>query len=368
MRILHAHTETRAVGGTETYLHALAEAQRAAGHEVLLAHRGTAPAEAAAYAPDVVHIHRSPFAPAVEAGLARRARVVRSLHDFSFGCAAGHKWFRDGSPCTRAHGPGCLAGILARGCAHRRDLRPLVAEYRAVGERLATARAADAVVVHSEHVREVAVANGIDAARCRVLPYFVSLPERAPPLPVRRTVAFVGRVELDKGLDVLIEALASVPEAWDELLVAGDGADRARCGRVVAKTGVGERTTFLGWTGREGVEQALREARVVALPSRWPEPFGIVGLEAGAFGRPVVASAAGGIPEWLEDGRNGLLVPPGDRRALAAALAAVLDDASLAEDLGAEGRRRAAGFSVARHLAALDDVYRDVLAEDRRAA
>lgn len=368
MKIVHAHTETGAVGGTETYLHALVEAQRAAGHDVLLAHRDTPVDAVAAFAPDVLHFHRSPFSPAAEAALAADAGTVRSLHDFSFGCATGHRWFRDGSHCTRAHGPGCLAAIAGRGCAHRRDLRPVLREYQAVGGRLDAARAADAVVVYSAHVRGVALANGVAADRCHVIPYFVSLPRNAPPLPERRTVVFVGRVERDKGLDVLIDALARVPAVWDELVVVGDGNDRERCERLASEAGLGTRTRFLGWQGRDGVERALRQARVVALPSRWPEPFGIVGLEAGAFGRPVVASASGGIPEWLEDSRNGLLVPPGDSSALAAALAHALGDPSLAVALGAEGRRRAATFSAARHLRELDAVYRRVAGEARRAA
>jgi glycosyltransferase involved in cell wall biosynthesis len=357
MRIVHAHVEPRPVGGTETYLLALAEAQRAAGHDLLLAYPGVSPDRVAAFAPDVLHVHRSPFTAAADAELARRFPVVRSLHDYGFGCAAGHRYFRDGKICSRAHGAGCIGGILVRGCGHRHDVRPVLREYRAVGRRLPGLRAAAAVIAYSEYVRAVALANGVAAERCHVVPYFVSRPPAPEPLPERRTIAFAGRIEPDKGLDVLLAALALLPDAWDELLVAGDGSDRSRCEQLAAQAGISGRVRFAGWLAPAGLDDVLLQARVVVIPSRWPEPFGIAGLDALARGRPVVASAVGGITEWLEDGAVGRLVPAGDAAALAEAVASLLADPELARALGEEGWRRAERFSPERHLAALDEVY-----------
>jgi glycosyltransferase involved in cell wall biosynthesis len=101
------------------------------------------------------------------------------------------------------------------------------------------------------------------------------------------------------------------------------------------------------------VAEVLEQTSALLLPSRWPEPFGIVGLEAFAHGRPVIASQVGGIPEWL-DANAGALVPPADPAALAAAIAAVLPRAA---ELGRAGWERVARYSVESHLAALDAVY-----------
>jgi glycosyltransferase involved in cell wall biosynthesis len=99
------------------------------------------------------------------------------------------------------------------------------------------------------------------------------------------------------------------------------------------------------------------------MPSLWPEPFGLVGIEAHAAGRPVVASATGGVADWLEDGISGLCVKPGDKGALAAALNELLADPQRQQTMGAAGRRTvAARFSRQQHVAALLDAYRSARA------
>jgi glycosyltransferase involved in cell wall biosynthesis len=285
---------------------------------------------------------------------------VRSLHDFSFGCASGERWFRDGSVCTRVHGPGCLVGLGVRGCGHRLDLRAPLRSYRALGGSLPRLASAHAVVVYSAFVQGLAVRSGVEAGRCHAIPYFVERPSAPPPPAAGRSVAFVGRLTANKGLDVLLEALARHPDAWDDLTVVGDGWDRARCEELARTLGIAGRVVFAGWLPAGGVQETLRRAAVVAVPSRWPEPFGIVGLEAMAAARPVVASRIGGIAEWLDDGETGVLVEPGDADALAAGLATVLSDPVQARRLGEEAWRRVAAFSPAAHLAALDAVYAGV--------
>jgi glycosyltransferase involved in cell wall biosynthesis len=97
---------------------------------------------------------------------------------------------------------------------------------------------------------------------------------------------------------------------------------------------------------------------VLALPSVWPEPFGLVGIEALAAGRPVIASATGGIEDWLEHGVNGLLVPAGDVAALATTLTELLADPVRQAAMGAAGMRLVAErYSRERHVAALSEAY-----------
>jgi glycosyltransferase involved in cell wall biosynthesis len=127
--------------------------------------------------------------------------------------------------------------------------------------------------------------------------------------------------------------------------------------------------SFTGWLSPEELARELAEASVVVMPSLWPEPFGLVGIEALAAGRPVVASFTGGVGDWLEDGVNGLCVRPGDPAALARALNELLADPTRQQAMGAAGKRMVAGrFSAQHHLTSLLDAYRSARAtwEDNR--
>jgi glycosyltransferase involved in cell wall biosynthesis len=102
-----------------------------------------------------------------------------------------------------------------------------------------------------------------------------------------------------------------------------------------------ERVRHSRWIGRDELPSLYRSSGMLVLPSVWEEPFGIPLVEAMASGLPVVATRVGGIPEIVEHGVTGLLVPPDDPDALAGAIAELLVDPSRARELGEAGRRRA---------------------------
>ena len=153
MRIAHLTATAAAAGGLQTHLAALAAEQNARGDDVsvvhvhegadmppgvetIRVHEGEGVVDRVArLQPDLVHVHGMPFSPAVAGELQARFPVVRSLHDFSFACSTGEHWFRNGTPCTRPHGPGCLAAVALRGCAHRLDVRPALRAYGGGGRR-----------------------------------------------------------------------------------------------------------------------------------------------------------------------------------------------------------------------------------------
>jgi glycosyltransferase involved in cell wall biosynthesis len=160
------------------------------------------------------------------------------------------------------------------------------------------------------------------------------VPHNDPPL-----IGEIARLCDVKGQRELIRALADVPRA--RLVLAGrdleqGGAFQAELEREAERAGVSDRVEF-GY--RDDVGALLDELDVVALPS-WTEGLPLVVLEAMAHGRPVVATPVGGTPEVVADGETGLLVPPRDPAALAAALRRVLDDEALARRLGETARRR----------------------------
>jgi alpha-maltose-1-phosphate synthase len=163
--------------------------------------------------------------------------------------------------------------------------------------------------------------------------------------PSEPSVVFVGRVTRQKGLPVLLRAAEWIDPSAQLVLCAGQ-ADTAELQAEV--TGLVERLRatrsgviwLAGMLQRAEVIQILSHATVFACPSEY-EPLGIVNLEAMACGSAVVASAVGGIPEVVADGRTGLLVPPGDEVALAEAINALIRAPARAAEFGARGRARA---------------------------
>jgi glycosyltransferase involved in cell wall biosynthesis len=138
--------------------------------------------------------------------------------------------------------------------------------------------------------------------------------------------------------------------------VAGDGFARGAAEKQAARLGLTERVRFAGW--QADLDAFYRRASLLVVPSLWPEPFGIVGLEAMARALPVVAYRSGGIPEWLEDRVTGLLVEPGDVDALAAAIDRLLGDPALARAMGRAGQERQRRlFAAGPHLARLEQIY-----------
>ena len=216
------------------------------------------------------------------------------------------------------------------------------------------ARWADAVTCCSDAVRRFVLArlngppsnlltihNGINIEAFD-RPHAASRPE----LNLRDGGFVIGTVsrldEPKKGLTVLLRALADVARrdgmpAWQGLLV-GDGPARDRLRRLAEELGLQGRVVFAGM--RRDVASVLPAMDLFVCPSLY-EGFGIAIVEAMAAGRPVIASAVGGIPEIVVHGDTGLLVPPGDAAALADAIAALLAHPDLARAMGLRGRARA---------------------------
>jgi glycosyltransferase involved in cell wall biosynthesis len=278
---------------------------------------------------DVVYATSMVRRAALGASLARRPLVVKLVSDEAF---------------ERARRSGLFEGTLdefqAVGGARFRALR---------ATRDAALRRARHVFCPSAYLRRLALGWGLDPERVSVLPN--PAPE-VPPLPSRdelrgdlgldgRLLAFAGRLGPQKSLDVALEAVAAVPGVT--LAIAGDGPDRTALEQRARELGLGGRARFLGSVPRDGVLRLFRAADAALLSSSW-ENFPHTVVEALAVGTPVVSTAVGGVPEVVTDGENGLLVPPGDPAALAAAVVRLFGDTALRERLA-----RAAAPSVAGH-------------------
>jgi glycosyltransferase involved in cell wall biosynthesis len=306
---------------------------------------------------DAVHVHQLDD-PDIVLALRSIAPVIVSAHGYT-ACTSGVYYFRPGQECTRAHGPACAPNLLARGCAHTRQLQTLPSSYGRTSRELQALRHADLVVAYSSSVDRHLAHNGLP--RRRVVPLFSTMnPKTGTGHEGRRRVVFAGRLAAPKGLDVLLRAAREVD---GDFVICGDGWQLDSSRKLARQLGIERRVTFKGWLAADELAQELADASVVVVPSLWPEPFGLVGIEAFAAGRPVVASATGGIADWLVDGVNGLLVKPGDTSALARALNDLLTDTGRQRAMGAAGREAVARrFTPEHHIAALLDGYHEARA------
>jgi glycosyltransferase involved in cell wall biosynthesis len=262
-----------------------------------------------------------------------------------------------------AHTHGSLAGRVAAALAGARIVYTkhglAAAEEQAIQVRgagrltkkLAVTLFAHRIVAVSEAVKRALVAQGADPGRVRVIPGGVDLAEydRQAPL-VPGVLGALGRLQTEKGFDVLLRAVAELRGGEARLLLGGEGLLEKELPRLAAELGVSQQVEFRGFV--TDVPAFMAETGVFVLSSR-SEGLGLVIVEAMAAGRPVVATRVGGVPEVVVDGETGLLVEPENPGALAAAVRRLLADPGLAARLGQAGRRRAHDRFGAGHMAAL---------------
>ncbi|HEX8910825.1 MAG TPA: glycosyltransferase family 4 protein [Humisphaera sp.] len=175
---------------------------------------------------------------------------------------------------------------------------------------------------------------------------------------------FVGRLAGVKGLPMLLDAVAKVKAAHPlvRLTLAGDGPDRAKLVERSKALGIESNVEFLGYQSQAQVRELLKKTDVFVMGS-FAEGVPVVLMEAMAAGVPVVATQIAGIPELVEPGVNGLLVPPGDADSLAAAVEKLVADAELRTEFGRAGRAKvAAEFNIHREAARLGAILTGALA------
>jgi glycosyltransferase involved in cell wall biosynthesis len=398
MRILIVHEAVTGGGGVESYLTELIPALRARGHHVAFLHHnsrsetgdirlefpgvpsasvaddGLEPALASVrrWSPDVCFSHNMRYL-GVEERLMSEWPVIKMMHGFFGTCLGGHKavTFPSVEPCTRLCGPACLPVYLPRHCG---QLRPLVMveKYRWHSHQRSLFPQYAGIVVTSDYMRDEYARYDVGANLLTTAPLFPAAGRShgGRPLTEEPTVLFLGRMVNLKGGDVLIRenchqssvdsgqstADCRLPTPPIHLIFAGEGPERQPWLQLASELGV--KATWIGWVSGEDRIRAFRRASVLAVPSLFPEPFGLVGLEAAAHGVPAIAFDIGGIRHWLHDDVNGRLVTPrGSVQALGAALGELLRGPAELQRLGIGALRTAARFSIDAHLDILERVF-----------
>jgi len=338
MKILVAHNHYLYRGGEDTVVDAEVNLLRQRGHQVWVYSRANTeiqyltPFEAAKtsfwspqtvqelekihqqFAPDLIHAHNTfPLISPSLYGVAQKLRipVVQTLHNFRLVCPQA-MLLREGKHCDS-----CVGKLPWRAIVHR-CYRQSLAQTALTSTMLMVQRLRgiwhqqiSRFIVLNQLCRDIFARGGLPMDKLRIKPNFVESCQE-PQWQHRRGGLFIGRLSTEKGIEVLINALDKIPSHVID--VFGKGPLQ---GLVEASP----RLCYGGFQSADVLRQRLSDAAYLVMPSTGVESFGLVAIEAFACGTPVIATRHGGLRELIQHGQNGLLVPPNDPDALAAAIA-----------------------------------------------
>lgn len=384
LRILLVHNRYQQYGGEDTVVEAEAQLLRDAGHEVNWflvdndnIHGLGAKLTAAAFTtynprsrtalrkrlqqsrPDIVHVHNlfPQLTPSIfDACLDEGVPSVLTLHNYRLGCANA-LLFRDGHPCEECLG-GSAFNAVRHGCyrgskAGSAVVAAMIAYHRRAGTwRNKVSR----FIALTEFARDKLVAAGLPADKVRIKPNFVPDPLRAAALPQPGSHAlFVGRLSVEKGVETLLRAWRGIDMP---LRILGDGPLRAEMERAAS-----DNVTFLGHRDRGEVFEEIAAAAFLVVPSIWYEGFPMTVVETMAMGKPILASAIGGLQEIVTEGQEGLHFRAGDVADLVRAVEQVRSSPNLLAQMGTRARARYLGLlSPESNIRLLTEIYAELIA------
>jgi len=358
LSIAHIDTGRELRGGQEQLL-SLARGLFLRGHEQLLACPAGSPLEARARQEGLAVLCLPPFTPGAVLRLRRQMRAG------AFQVAHAHD--------ARGRTLSWPASVGLPVCRVASRLVAFPPRHTTV-HRFKYSRTCHGVIALSESVRRVLLEAGVPDTRVEVIPAGIEIPSGLPSADGRRcaraawgvgeddfVAGHVGAFTAEKGQDVALDAAVLVARRLPRfrLVLAGEGPLRSAFATLAKVRLAGEAARLLGFV--ENLEEFFAGLDLFIMPSR-SEAWGLVALHAMARGLPVVASRVGGLPEIVEDGVTGWLVPPGSPQALAEAIAAAAADPERLRLLGSNARARAQLFSAERTVERTEDFYRRMLA------
>ncbi len=261
-------------------------------------------------------------------------KTISFIHDHDYYCLRRHKYFvfqrkNCKLPFNKYYCMACSLGLDTSG-----ELPGLI-KLNDKTRLLDIIKRCDVTLAMSDYMIHNLEKNGWNMGKVKKLHPIFEVSERSskPPnsIPV---LLYVGQLIKGKGVDYLLQAVSKIYHPL-RLMIIGTGNEEQNLKNLAKSLKLDDRVEFVGWTSE--VEKFYKQADVVVVPSRWQEPFGLVGLEAFSYQTPVVGFNVGGITEWLHDKRNGLVAQPRDVKDLAEKIESLLGNQALCSDLGKEG-------------------------------
>ena len=178
-----------------------------------------------------------------------------------------------------------------------------------------------------------------------------------------KKILYVGRLSKEKGVEYLLKAMPLIIKEIPtvHLDIVGDGDEKHRLEILTKELNLEKSVAFIGSISHSEVEKYYKKANIVIVTSIWPEPFGLIGPEAMSVGRPVIGTKVGGIPEWLEDGKTGYLVEPGDPKQISEKVIKLFKNQKLLKMMGERAHIRVEKFSIEEYVKNLERLYEKIL-------
>ena len=398
MKILHVNEFYRDFGGAEKYLFDLCSALEQSGHQIVIISSsenkhisvhgrkeyfvkpsyglrsglkmwGVYKSILEEEKPDIIHLHNTHYfiSPFIIRKLMRFGPVVKFVHDARFFCPSlGKKIFYPSlEPCPYPVGYHCFN---KKGCypfdSEKGSLIANTYKFFLVYGELLVSRKLDKIIVGSHYMYDELVRNGFNRQKIELIPCFTDkgLGDSTSYPGKQNLVLCIGRFDEGKGMKEFIEALNCLKDFQWSAVMVGDGKFMKDFEGKIHKFGLGEKIKLPGRLSAGDIAMCYKNCMMVVMPSLVPESFGLVGIEAMAFGKPVIAFDSGGIRDWLVDGDTGFLVRRGDIKGLAEKILQLLKDNSLASKMGGKGKKRVEEcYRKKIHVKRLLEVYDEVI-------
>jgi glycosyltransferase involved in cell wall biosynthesis len=307
--------------------------------------------------PDIIHINNIFYiiSPSILFAV-KRYKTLMTLHDYYMICMRD-KTLPDGDICSYRLGSVCRI----KGCVGRRSYiegrikRYII--YMGINN-------INIFISPSEYLKKEFENNGIK--NIKTLPNFYNFSEDVLPKFEKSSVLlYIGRLAKQKGVDYLIKSMPDVIKKFPKaiLKIAGTGPEEDNLKKMVASLGIDTSVKFLGWVDGKMKDAVLRECYAVVVPSVWPENDPVIKYEAACYGKAIVASNVGGIPEFVKEGETGFLVPPKDSAALSEKIIYALSNPVIVEMIGKNLVKKCSAYRLDKYIENLETLYSELLSQ-----
>ena len=315
-----------------------------------------------AESPDVIHLVHF-YNPWIVKELIKLRPTVRAVHLPWIYCPGGQRFsLNKYRVCSYRFGVGCIIRNISNKCAFMANREPfsflgvVMRVLECYQERQINSRLSK-IIANSEYTKSELVKAGYRANQVLVVYPPVELYDNyINNEEAGEFILFVGRLIFIKGVDHLIRAIKLL-KTRILLVIVGDGPERDNLEKLSFSSGINDKVRFVGKVNTDELINYYKLCNLIVIPSLCPESFGLSGIEAIAYGKPVVAYNTGGIKEWLVDGITGYLINPGDINGLTDKISLILSNPELSNKMGIAGMERAKLFSVEAHTKKMLEIY-----------
>jgi len=316
--------------------------------------------------PDIVHCHNIYYhlsSSVIEPCKKRNIPVVMSLNDPRLMCPSGTLMYKNKTYC---HKELCLSGNIFHCLLNKCKDNNLKASFIATAENLYNKitgyyNLIDIFLCPSHAMRNLAVNSEINPDKLFVLNSFIkeSFLNITPQYRDNGYFLYIGRLSKEKGINYLIEAISKLPDI--KLHIVGKGSEEKKLMELCSELNAAN-VSFKGFLSDKEVEQEYKNCIATILPCNWFETFGLTVVESFAYGKPVIASKIGAIPELVENNLNGIVFQPGNVEELTSAINKLYTERKLAVEMGKRNREKAVKlYSIDTHYKNLINIYNSLI-------